>query len=297
MAYLNENLSHPKFAVLLAAYNGMAFIEEQVQSILEQKNVSVILFISVDLSSDGTYEWCCDFADKDSRITVLPYGEKFGGAAPNFYRLIREVDFSDFDYAALSDQDDIWLEDKLFTAYSVLKENEWQAYSSNVMAFWDDGRELLIDKAQPQRKYDYLFEAAGPGCTYVFSVEILNHFKKHLISTWQLVEQITLHDWLIYAFFRANDYRWYIDKDYKMLYRQHYDNQVGINKGVVAARKRFKLLKNGWYRKQVINISLFLQKDATTFNSRWLLLKNINQLRRKLSDRIFLFFIALVGLY
>ena len=277
----------------------MAFIDEQVKSILQQINVSVTLFISVDLSSDGTYEWCCDFSDKDSRITVMPYGDKFGGAAPNFYRLIRDVDFSYYDYVALSDQDDIWLEDKLITAVSSINKKKVHGYSSNVTAFWEDGRESVTDKAQLQRKYDYLFEAAGPGCTYVFVVEPLKKFKERLVTHSQLVNQITLHDWLLYSFFRAQGYQWLIDKTPKMYYRQHQSNQVGINQGLKAYLKRFKLLKNGWYRQQVINISLFIKTDTSTatFNSRWLLLKNINQLRRKLSDRIFLFFIALVGLY
>lgn len=230
-------------------------------------------------------------------MIVLSYGERFGGAASNFYRLIRDVSFSDFDYVALADQDDIWLKDKLSSACNCLNENDLHAYSSNVMAFWDDGRKLLINKAQTQRKYDYLFEAAGPGCTYVFSAGPLKELKKHLISHWQLVNQITLHDWLIYAFFRARGYRWFIDKDYKMLYRQHYDNQVGINKGWKASLKRFLLLQNGWYKQQVVYISQFIEMENPIFNSRWIVLKNISQLRRKISDRIILFFIVLVGLY
>ncbi len=43
-----------KIAVLLAAYNGMEWIEEQIASILSQKGVSIKIFISVDLSSDRT---------------------------------------------------------------------------------------------------------------------------------------------------------------------------------------------------------------------------------------------------
>jgi rhamnosyltransferase len=290
-------IASPKVAVLLAAYNGMAFIDEQVKSILQQINVSVTLFISVDLSSDGTYEWCCNLADKDPRVIVLSYGERFGGAATNFYRLIRDVDFSDFDYVALSDQDDIWLEDKLITACNGINQNDVHGYSSNVTAFWADGRESVIDKAQAQRKYDYLFEAAGPGCTYVFLVEPLTKFKERMATQRQLVNQITLHDWLLYAFFRAQGYRWLIDVNSKMRYRQHPSNQVGINKGLKAYLKRFELLKSGWYRQQVINISSFIQMETPIFNSRWLLLKNSNQLRRGLSGRIFIFFIALVGLY
>ena len=51
----------PRVAILLAAYNGMAFIAEQLQSILHQQGVDLRIFISVDLSTDDTYNWCCHF--------------------------------------------------------------------------------------------------------------------------------------------------------------------------------------------------------------------------------------------
>jgi len=136
--------SIPRVAVLMAAYNGMAFIEAQCQSIGKQTGVDVSVFISVDASTDGTYEWCCEYERQYEQVTVLSYGDKFGGAAPNFFRLIRGVDFSGFDYVALADQDDIWLESKLIKACQQLKNNQFDGYSSNVLAFWDDGKELLF---------------------------------------------------------------------------------------------------------------------------------------------------------
>lgn len=40
-------------------------------------------------------------------------------------------------------------------------------YSSNVTAFWPANKRKLVSKAQPQRTSDFMFEAAGPGCTYL----------------------------------------------------------------------------------------------------------------------------------
>ena len=113
----------PSVAVLLAAYNGMEWIEEQVSSILSQKSISIEIFISVDLSNDKTHEWCQGLAGKNAHVKVLPYGEKFGGAAKNFFRLIRDVDFSCFDYVALSDQDDIWDSSKLHHAIRTIEQD------------------------------------------------------------------------------------------------------------------------------------------------------------------------------
>ncbi len=88
----------PYVAVLLAAYNGMCWIEAQLSSILAQQGVNVCVFISVDPSSDETLAWCHKYARKDNRVVVLADdGERFGGAAKNFFRLIRDVDFRGFD--------------------------------------------------------------------------------------------------------------------------------------------------------------------------------------------------------
>jgi rhamnosyltransferase len=51
------NLPVPRVAVLLAAYNGMQYIAEQMDSILAQIGVDVTVFISVDRSTDGTEKW------------------------------------------------------------------------------------------------------------------------------------------------------------------------------------------------------------------------------------------------
>lgn len=292
---MSEKQAH--IAVLLAVYNGLEFIAEQVESILSQKGVSTHIFISVDLSSDDSYQWCNNFSHNRSHVTLLPYGQKFGGAAANFYHLIKEVDFSGFDCIALSDQDDLWLDDKLLTASTKLQQEYFDAYSSNVMAFWQDGRQHLINKALPQRKYDYLFEAAGPGCTYVFRTPPLLLFKKLITSNWEQTQQVGLHDWLLYAFFRHQGLKWFIDPNYKLLYRQHTDNQVGINKGWRANLKRLNLLRNGWCRQQVITIAALIDNQDIDVNSRLNILKNITQLRRRFRDRCLLFFIALLGFY
>ena len=87
--------SVPQVAVLLAAYNGISFLEEQLDSIVHQQAVAVTIFISVDLSTDSSYQWCCRYAKTHPQVNVLPYGHKFGGAAANFYHLIKEVDFTE----------------------------------------------------------------------------------------------------------------------------------------------------------------------------------------------------------
>lgn len=63
----------------------MQYIEEQVQGILSQINVDLMIFASLDHSSNDSEAWLNKLAQQDTGITLLPYGEKFGGAARNFF--------------------------------------------------------------------------------------------------------------------------------------------------------------------------------------------------------------------
>jgi len=291
-----------KVIVLFAAYNGDKFISQQLDTILQQQNVQVHIVCSVDFSCDSSFEICSSYAERFENVTVLPYGERFGGAGKNFFRLLHDTDFECYDYIAFSDQDDIWPSDKLLKAVEYLQ--QYDCYSSNVTAFWEDGREVLINKAQSQRKWDYLFEAAGPGCTYVLKLEVAVQFKNFLLEDYHKISSnITLHDWLIYAFARSRNYRWFIDSKPMMLYRQHANNQVGTNNSIAAAIKRFKLIRKRWYREQVIYIAeiIGLQNSfiykcglGNGYIGNIVLLCNIRHLRRRFRDR---FALAVVLLF
>ena len=73
-----------RVAVLMATYNGECWIEEQLKSIIEQKDVDISIFISDDLSTDNTLNICEEFqVSYPSIINILPSVNKFGGAGKN----------------------------------------------------------------------------------------------------------------------------------------------------------------------------------------------------------------------
>ena len=289
----------PSIAILLSAYNGAKWIEEQIDTILKQQDVSIQLFISVDLSTDNTYALCKEFEQTKTNITVLEYGDRFGGAAKNFFRLIRDVDFLSFDYVALADQDDIWNDGKLHHAIKVIKQDDLDGYSSDVIAFWSNEREKLVKKSFPQKKFDYFFEAAGPGCTYVLKQQSAQKFKKFLIKNWTKVNLVELHDWMIYAYFRSQGMKWKIDSKSLMRYRQHDNNQVGENYGVKAYLIRFKKIKAKWYRNEVQKIIYLLNGRSSQDISlkKLFLIKNFWHLRRRPRDAIFLLFMIIFQIF
>lgn len=293
---MSEKPPHqPKVAVCIAAFNGVLWLQEQIVSILSQIGVQVTLFASVDLSVDGTEEWFDQISLRHLNIVVLPHGDHFGGAAPNFFRLLADVDFSDFDYVSLADQDDIWLPEKLFRAHQLLSMTGADAYSSNVTAFWPDGRKLLIEKSQPQVQWDFLFEAAGPGCTYVVRKDLACVIQSLIRRRWSEVLQVGLHDWFIYAYARANGYRWVIDHHAGLLYRQHDKNLVGVNIGWRAFLQRSRKILGGWGLSQSALIAELVGLGNDPFVRRWsngsrvgLLSLSLHawQCRRRLRDKM-----------
>jgi rhamnosyltransferase len=261
--------SKPTVAVLLGVYNGTKWLDEQMTTILEQSDVSVTVFVSVDCSTDGSEQWIDRMAATDVRVKVLPQGYSFGGAARNFFRLLRDVDFREFDYVSFADQDDIWLPKKLSQAHEMLVRTKSDGYSSNVLAFWADGPKTLIEKSQPQVKWDFLFEAAGPGCSYVMRKELACALQDVVISRWDEIQEVGLHDWFAYAFSRANGYRWVIDDVPRMLYRQHENNQVGVNIGWRAFFHRADKVLSGWGLAQSALIARLVGIKDYPFVLRW----------------------------
>lgn len=295
----------PHIAVLLAAYNGIQYIGEQIQSILGQEGVDVKIYVRVDHCEDGTARLVQTLSGQDKRVELLVHDEQPSGAGKNFYRLFKEVDLVEYDYVALADQDDIWLPRKLVRAHEVLSMSGSAAYSCNMKAFWPDGRESLVLKSQPQVRYDYLFESGGAGCTYVFSAGCAQQMKAFLMANWEAVNKIDSHDWLFYAWCRANSQAWIIDEQWWILYRQHGANQVGANHGWKAVSRRLGKVRGGWYRNEVEGIARLVDPagrvarlaSSGSWWTRLQLIPSIRQLRRSPGGRFVLLAFLLTGLF
>lgn len=108
---LMPNASLPLISVVLAAYNGARFIEQQVHSILEQDHRQLELIIVDDASSDDTTKRLEQMASQDARIK-LHLNEQNVGYIRTFEKGLA---LAQGDYIALSDQDDVWAPHKLST--------------------------------------------------------------------------------------------------------------------------------------------------------------------------------------
>jgi len=252
----------PRVFVLLATCNGSAYLEDQIVSLAAQTGVAVRVLLSDDGSVDDSVA-CAQRAASLCNLDVLPVvnSEKLGGAAKNFYHLLRIADLADTDFVALCDQDDIWLPDKLRCATETLRDTGADFYSCNSIAFWPDNREVRIRKDFPFRQWDYLFESASHGCTYVMTAKSARSLQKFLHERKAAVDAIEFHDWLIYAWARFHSKKWVCDARFLIRYRQTSKNALGANVGWKAALRRVRQLRTGWYREQTLLIASAIEAN------------------------------------
>lgn len=242
----------PRVLVLLASYNGAPWLAEQVDSILAQRGVDISILIGDDLSKDATQRLVQEKWGSDERVTLHAWDRPSGSAGANFRRLYRFADLDGFDLVALADQDDIWAPDKLQTAARALQTSGAVGYSCAVTSFWPDGRERVMAQRPVTSGGDFLFEGAGQGCTFVVAAGFFARVRSFCNEHAEAVEALHYHDWLIYLLSRAWNLDWYFDAVPKMRYRQHEGNEIGSRGGLGAITRRLELVRNGWYRKQVL---------------------------------------------
>jgi rhamnosyltransferase len=302
----------PKVLILLAVYNGKEWLDQQVSSILSQENVSLGFYISDDNSSDGSQDYLKNLIIDNIELNIIYKDTGSGSAGQNFFSMIRECDSSKYDYVAFSDQDDIWLPNKLSSGINLLEASKASGYSSSVTAFWPSGNEKKLNQSGILRENDYIFEGAGQGCTFILKNEFFIRAQSFCRKNRDLTNEFYYHDWLIYILARTWGKEWIFDTSSYIKYRQHSLNDTGARKGIKAIKHRIKLISNGWYKEQ-IEIALRIAKSASTNPSRLSFLNDIfdknktswrrikllfyvyRNGRRKLSDRFMLVFAIVVG--
>ena len=126
-----------KISVCLATFNGELYIYEQINSILSQLSEMDEIIISDDGSSDKTLDIINDF--KDKRLKVFS-NQRMHGVVGNFSNAINH---STGDIIFLSDQDDIWMPDKVEKCVKALKNNDMVVHNASLVD--KDGKSMGRD--------------------------------------------------------------------------------------------------------------------------------------------------------
>ena len=93
-----------KVNILMSTYNGEKYIEEQIQSILNQEEVIIKLYIRDDGSTDNTVKIIESF----NKENIVLFKMSNIGWKKSSLELTKLVEYHDDEYYAFSDQDDVW---------------------------------------------------------------------------------------------------------------------------------------------------------------------------------------------
>ena len=105
-------------SIAMATYNGEKYLREQLDSIYNQTYKNIEVIVCDDCSTDGTVQILEEYKQKYGLKYFI--NEKNLGYIKNFEKSIK---LCSGDYIALSDQDDIWLLEKLETLVNEIGEN------------------------------------------------------------------------------------------------------------------------------------------------------------------------------
>ncbi|ENY6784429.1 glycosyltransferase family 2 protein [Providencia rettgeri] len=96
-------------AIIMSTYNGEKYLDEQIDSILNQSFTNFTLYIRDDGSQDSTVQIIDKYKKIDNRI-IFDNKNNNLGPCRSFLELTYQVDA---DYYIFSDQDDVWKKDKI----------------------------------------------------------------------------------------------------------------------------------------------------------------------------------------
>lgn len=231
-----------KVNILMSTYNGQQFLAEQIRSIQEQSYTDWTLFIRDDGSSDNTKEILKDFEHQDSRIHLIDNDKSDNlGVIKSFHKL---VNHDRADYYFFSDQDDVWLPNKLELS---LKEAQNYLADLPLMVYMDlkvvnQDLKIMTEsmvKSQSHHANTELVQELTEN-TVTGGVAMINHA---LAEMWQETDDILMHDWYLALLASAFGNLVFIDQPGE-LYRQHSDNVLGAR----TLSKRFKK----WIRPHIL---------------------------------------------
>lgn len=248
-------------AILMSTYNGERYLQEQINSIIDQSYSDWHLYIRDDGSTDRTAEIIDRYTKQDPRITFCnqKHIENLG-VTKSFMQLLSMTDASLYMF---SDQDDVWKKDKVRLSVKAMSKNTDADQPACVFT------ELqVVDKNLAPLKlmnnddvwFDFphfLFGNCVTGCTMMINQQLKAKLKLNLTK----IDNIYLHDWWIALITSALGKLIYV-KEPTILYRQHDNNVEGSkNNNILALVQRmFHLRQEGNGMLRILRMDQEFQK-------------------------------------
>lgn len=159
-----------RVSVCIATYNGEKYIKEQIDSIISQLTNEDEIIISDDHSTDNTISLIKEY--NDPRIKIF-FNEYEKGYTQNFENALKKVEG---EYIFFSDQDDVWLNDKIEITIKALQDCDFVVSDAITV-------DAELNEISESRFADYminggfinnLIKTRYLGCCMAFNKKVLN---------------------------------------------------------------------------------------------------------------------------
>lgn len=217
--------------IIMTTYNGEKYIYDQLNSLLNQKNIFFNVSIYDDGSNDQTTSIIQEFIKKNNLDNWnLTINDSNKGWKKNF---IDGVKFSNAKYLLFCDQDDIWYDDHISELVSIMKNNKSiKLLCSNYEIIDSEGN------LKEQKKYfkndssitkinlnQRNFNVLRPGCSYCIDGE----FSREKVNKWYDTLPHDKFFWIVSLFNQSL----FLYNKILMGYRRHDAN----NSGLISSKK------------------------------------------------------------
>lgn len=219
-----------KISVVIATYNGEKYIEEQLESIITQSHKVDEIIVSDDGSTDCTIKIINSFLSRfEIKYQILVNSQNLG-VAKNFEQAIKNCDG---DIIFFSDQDDIWLPNKVKEHLDIYERHD------NVNLVFSDAILFEGDKIEKDtvfnrfnfKRREALFKKDQMLCLLKgwFVTGATMSARKSFVKGCLPFSRVMLHDqWL--SAIAADSNSIYMIKEPLIKYRQHTAQVVGAKK-------------------------------------------------------------------
>jgi len=259
------NSLNPSVCILLCTHNGEQYLDQQIESIMQQKFTNWVICASDDGSVDGTKSILKKYQNRIGKDKFHIFdGPKRG--YPHNFKFAATALKQHFDFYAFSDQDDIWLPHKLDLATKVLMGGQnagdlpstpmLYASVTNIV----DKTNQFLRRSTIRRSPSFahsLVENISGGNTMVFNRTLWELFTG-------LPDQIdlTAHDWTVYQLVSGAGGIVHYDTQPSINYRQHDHNQLGTKFSLRGKADRLFRFFNLTYKREIdININALITQE------------------------------------
>lgn len=219
--------------ILLATYNGAAFLAELLSSLETQSYPNWTLVVRDDGSCDSTLAILAQWSVANpSRLKLVESGGNRLGAAGSFSALLQQANA---DYVAFCDQDDVWKPERLAVAMAAMREAEGTWPLAPVLVHSD--LEVVDRRLKTVSPSLWRYHRAHPHYEDPVRVALRNSVTGCTVTmNRRLVELVTplptgalMHDWWVAI--TASAFGKVIPVNCALVrYRQHEANEVGAQR-------------------------------------------------------------------